>query len=137
MCAVRTGLASETRGIGAMSNRKIAFLDDGISINIGYWYLGCRNQEKIVLTDIVHLAFLIRKLTSSKALSFIDYNRRLNFLITCFLSFIQKEINQSALKLGSLAFVNRKTSSGNFCTQLKINNIVFRSKFPMRESFFA
>ena len=41
--------------------------DDDITIDIGYRYLGSGNQIEVVQIAMIHLSFLVRKLTGSES----------------------------------------------------------------------
>ena len=82
---------------------------------------------------MVHLSFLIRKLTGTEAGSGIYHGRRHDFHITGFACLIQEEVYQSTLQLSALSFINRKTGTCNLHTQVEVYQIIFFSQFPMRQ----
>ena len=130
---VRAGFPTEALCISAVFNRKLLFIQNDVTVDIGYRNFSRRNQIEIVYFAMVHLSFFIRKLSGSIAGSSVYNCWRHDFGISGFTCFIQEKVNQCALQLSSFAFVNRKTCTGYFYTQIKVNQVVFLSQFPMGE----
>ncbi len=60
--------------------------------------------------------FLVGKLTCAVARSLVNDIGRLDFGITRFRCLIEEELNQCTLQLGSLAYIDRESGTGDFNT---------------------
>ena len=86
---------------------------------------------------MIHLTFFIRKLSCSISGSCIYYCRRHDFHIARLTCFVQEEIDESTLQLCTFTFINREASSGDFYTEIEIDEVIFFCQFPMRKSIFG
>src|SRR5574344_142780 len=60
--SVRTGFTTETCGISTTLDRQIFFVENLITEDICYRYLCCRNKEKVVNLEMIHLSLFVRQL---------------------------------------------------------------------------
>ncbi len=80
---------------------------------------------------MVHLALLVRQLAGAIAGSLVDHKGRLYLDIAGFPCLVKKELLQSALQPGTLAYIERKSGSCNLDTKLPVYYIVFTSQLPV------
>ena len=85
---------------------------------------------------MIHLSFLIGKLTCTKTGSSIYHCRRHNLHISGFTCFIQEEVDQGTLQPGTLSFINREACSCDLHTQVKVYQVIFLCQFPMGQRIF-
>ena len=91
--AVGTGFATEALGIGAVLDGKILLVDDDIAIDIGDGHLGSWDEIEIVDLAMVHLSFLVGKLTCTITRLLVYYCWRHNLLIASIGSFGEEEVD--------------------------------------------
>ena len=80
---------------------------------------------------MIHLTFFVGELTGTVTGIFVNNRRRLHFTISGFRCLIEEEIDESTLESRAFSRINRETCSGNFYTQIKINQPIFLGKLPM------
>ena len=68
----RAGLSSEARGIAYIFDRQLRFIEDYIPIEISQRNFSCGDQVKVICCGMVHLTFLVRKLTSTISTILVD-----------------------------------------------------------------
>ena len=134
---IRTGLTAEAGCICSKLLRESIFRKDDITENISHRDLSRRNQIEIIEADIVHLGLLVRKLACTETGSGIDYHRRLDFLVSGRCIAIEEIVDESSLKLRSLSFIYRESSACNLDSEVKIYDIIFLRKLPVRKGIFG
>ena len=80
---------------------------------------------------MIHLSFLIRKLTCSISTGFVNYNWGLNFTIAGCMCLVEEKINQCTLDLCAFPFVNRKSRAADFNAEIEIYDVIFLNQLPM------
>ena len=80
---------------------------------------------------MIHLTFLVGQLTCTITRSLVHYRWRHDLCIASLTSLIEEEVNQRALQTGSLADINRESSTCDLHTEVKVDEIVFLGEFPV------
>ena len=132
--AITSCFTTETLRVSTVLDGQIFLFDDDITIDIGYRYLGSGNQIEVVQIAMIHLSFLVRKLTSAIPAGLIDHGRRHNLFISSCTGFIKEEIDERTLESGTLPPIDRKSCARNLNTQIKIYQIVFLCQLPVRKT---
>ena len=81
---VGTGFATEAGRVCTVLLRKILFFENHVTVDVGHRNFGSRNQVEVVEVAVVHLSFLVRKLSCTVAGCLVYNVRRLSFQIACF-----------------------------------------------------
>ena len=134
---VGSGLSTEARCVAAQFVRQLRFLKDYVTIDIRQWHLRCWDNVQLVCGNRIHLPFLIRELSGSDTGSFVHHKRRNVLGISCLICFIEEETDQCSLELCPFAFVEWESCAGHFRAQLKIDEVILLSKFPVWFSSFV
>src|SRR5690606_19021541 len=79
MRSIRAGLTAETRCISTMLDRKLFFLKDYVTIQVGYRNFRRRDQIEVVVSDVVHLPLFVRQLACCESRRLIYHYRHLHF----------------------------------------------------------
>ena len=83
---------------------------------------------------MVHLSFLVRKLSGAVSAGLVDHRRRHDFGISGNTSFIKEEIDEGPLQTGAIALVDRETCTGNLHTEVEVDEVIVACQFPMRQT---
>jgi len=110
--AVRAGFAAKTGRIGRQFDREVRFVDDYVAVDVRYRHLCGRNQVEVIHGGVVHLSLLVGQLTRAETGCLVDHQRGHHFGITGRCVVVEEKSDQCALQCGALAFVNRKSGSG-------------------------
>ena len=82
---------------------------------------------------MIHLTFLVRKLASAISRGCIHHGRRHDFGVTRSASFIEEEIDESALEACTHADIYREAGARNLNAEVKVDKVVFLSELPVRQ----
>ena len=85
---------------------------------------------------MIHLTFLVRKLTSTVATCLIDNEWRLNLEVATLASFLQEESFESSLEASHLANIEWETSTCDLYTKVEVDEVEFLAQIPMAHSIF-
>ena len=86
---------------------------------------------------MIHLSFLVRKLTGTETGSLIYHYRWLDLKITCICVVVKEEVDEGPLKPCTLALVYRETSSCKLHTKVKVNDVKLLCEFPVRKAVLS
>ena len=128
---IRTCLATEALGVCTVLDGEFLLVNNNITVDVGHWHLGGRNQIEVVQTAMVHLSLLVGQLTSTITAGSIHHRGRHDLLVTGRACLVQEEVDKSTLQTGTKATVNRETCTGNLHTQVKVYQVVFLAQFPV------
>ena len=118
---VRTSFTAETLCVCAVHNRQLFFFQDNITVDVGDRNFSCRDQIEIIYFAMIHLSFFVGKLSCAITGSGIDYCRRHDFCVSGFACFVQEEVDQGTLQLGTFSFVYREACTCNLYTKIEID----------------
>src|SRR5690606_25572148 len=97
MSSPTTRLPPEARRVTHVSNRQVLGTQDYIAVEIGNGYFRGRNKVEVVVRNMIHLPFLVGKLTGTVAGGFIYQDWRLNFGVAFSAGLIQEEVDECTL----------------------------------------
>src|SRR5690606_35360437 len=124
MRSVRSSFTAEARRVSCTKNRQFIFVEDDVAEEVCYGNFCSWDEVQIVESDVVHLPFLIRKLSGSISRCFIHQMRNLIFLISRFGVTIEEIADQRALKSSTFSLVYGKSCAGDFHAEFKMDDVV-------------
>ena len=120
-----------------MLDGQVFLVKNLVAEDIGHGDFCCRYQEKVVKIGMIHLPFLVRKLTCAQARSFIDNIRRLDFYIARLACFIKEESFECTLETCHFADIYWETCPRNLHPEVEVYEIIFLQQVPMAEGIIA
>ena len=133
--SIGTRFSSEAWGIAESLHWKVFFAQDNIAEEVGDRHLCRGNHVEVINLHVVHLTFLVRKLTCAVSRRFIDHQGWHDLHIPCFLSLIQEESDQCTLDLCSFTCIHWEARSSDLHSQLEVYKAIFRGQFPVWNGF--
>ncbi len=82
---------------------------------------------------MIHLSLLVRQLTCAEAGILVDNYRWFYLAVTGLFAFVKKEVYQCPLESGTLALINGETGAGYLYSEIKVNDVIFLDKVPVRD----
>ena len=134
--AVRACFAAETLGVGTILDGEFLFVHDNIAIDVRYGNFGGGNQIQVVQIAVVHLSFLVGQLACAVSAVGVNDCGRHNLFIASLACLVQEEVDERSLQLCALAAVNGEAGSADLHAQVKVNQVIFLSQFPVGELVF-
>ena len=131
--AITSCFTTEALGVGAVLDGQVLLVENHVTIDVCHRHLSRRNEVEIIHLTMIHLTFLVGKLTCAITRSGIHNGWRHDFLVAGLLCLVEEEVNQSTLQSCTLASIDRETCSRNLDTKVEVDEIVLLSQFPMRK----
>ena len=134
---VRACLTTETFRVCAVLDREVLLVENYVTIDVCDRYLSSWNQIEVIHFAMVHLSFLVWKLTCAVARSSIHHRWRHDFCVARLACFIEEEIDKCTLETSTLTFIYREACARNLHTEVEVDEVVFLGKFPMWQLSFC
>ncbi len=135
--AVAAGFATEACRVGAVLDGELVAGDDDVTVEVGDRYFGGGDEVEAVEVDEVHLAFLVGELTCTVAGGFVHHIGGLYFKVAGSGGFVEEELDECALELGTFAEIYGETGAGYLDTEFEVNEIVLGGQIPVGESILG
>ena len=131
---VTTGFATEASTVSAVLLWKAVARKNHIAVDVGHRHFGGRNQIEVIYFAVVHLTLLVGELASAQTRSLVHHVRWLNFGVASLVGLVEKELDKRALQACTLANIHREAGTGNLHAEVKVDDVVFLSEFPVWKS---
>ena len=129
--AIATSLATEALCVGTVLDGKILLVEDDITVDICYRYLGGGDEIEVVNLAVIHLSLLVGQLTCAVTRGLVNNRRRHNLGVAGGTCLVEEEIDESSLKAGSHTDIYGETGSGDLHAKVEVDKVVFLCQLPV------
>src|SRR5690606_20768204 len=131
-----TRFRTETRAVGYIVFRKIADIENFVTMIVRHWYFCRRDHEIIAVCHLEHIIFKLGKLACARKAGTIDHQRRQHLGISVLLTVqIHHKLNKCPFETSTESLVKYKSRARYLAGAFKIENIQFTCDIPMGQRF--
>ena len=130
--AIRTGLAAETRRVGAEADGQTIGVESFVAIQVGDGNFGGGDQPEVMFLTLEEVVGEFGQLAGAEQAGGVDHERRQNLGVAVLARVdVEHEVDEGALEARADAPVDGEAGAGDFGGTLEIQDAEFGAKIPV------